>query len=154
MFNILADSILDNQIFWAISWLIVFILALGVELATEQLVSVWFCGGAVVSGILAACKVNYIIQIIVFVAVSVVLLIFAKTTFGKKLFKSRNQKTNYDALIGEEILITEKVSPKAYGAGKVRDVVWTVVCDSEIEAGEFAVVKEISGNKLIVEKKS
>ena len=154
MLNILAESILDNQMFWVILWIALFIVALIMELATEQLVSVWFCGGAVVAGILAACKVNYIIQIIVFVVLSAVLLVVAKTTFGKKLLRSRNQKTNYDAILGEEILITEKVTPKAYGAGKVRDVVWTVVSDSEIEAGEFAVVKEIRGNKLIVEKKN
>ena len=154
MINLLAENILDNQTFWIISWLAIFVLALGVELATEQLVSVWFCGGAVVAGILAACGVSYVIQLIVFVVLSAALLIIAKLTFAEKLLRARNQKTNFDSLLGEEILITEAVSPKAAGAGKVRDVVWTVVSDSRIEEGEFAVVKEIKGNKLVVEKKS
>ena len=153
MLNILADTFFETRIFWIIVWLVVFVAALGTELATEQLVSVWFCVGAVVSGILAACKVEFIVQIIVFVAVSVAILVIAKTTFAKNL-NGRNQKTNYDAIIGEEILITETVVPKGIGAGKVRDVVWTVVSDNEIEAGEFAVVKEIRGNKLVVEKKN
>jgi len=151
MINLLA-TIFESQVFCVILWLVVFILALGMELATEQLVSIWFCGGALVSIILAAVKVPFIPQLIVFVAVSAVLLALGKTVIAKKLIK-KDSKTNYDAIVGEEILITEAVSPVKAGAGKYRDVVWTVACDEDLAVGEYAVVKEIKGNKLVVEKK-
>ena len=137
---------------WLIVWAVVFVFALGIELATTQLVSVWFSGGALVAIILAACNVNYVVQVIVWVCVSAGLLIVFKL-FLEKRIKDRSPKTNYDAIIGDEILITEDVSPTKNGAGKYRDVVWTVVSKDELSAGQFAVVSEIKGNKLVAKKK-
>ena len=147
----LLSGIFDGQLACVILWVAIFAIALVVELATEQLVSVWFCGGAVASVVLAVCKVDFTVQVIVFVALSAALLAFGKIFLAKKLVK-RDQKTNYDALLGDKILITERVTPESYGAGKYRDVVWTVASADVIEVGEFAVVKEINGNKLIVKK--
>ena len=148
----ILGSVFESQIFCVVAWLIVFIIALGMELATEQLVSVWFCGGAIASIILASCGVGFIPQLIVFVALSAALIAFGKLYLAKKLVK-KDSKTNYDAMIEDEILITEGVAPEKNGAGKYRDVVWTVSSADVIDAGEFAVVKEIKGNKLIVSKK-
>lgn len=149
----ILDSVFDSQVFCVVAWLVVFILALGMELATEQLVSVWFCGGAIAAMVLAACGVTFIPQLIVFAGLSAALLAFGKTVLAKKLVK-KDSKTNYDAILEEDILITESVAPNKNGAGKFRDVVWTVSSADNIEAGEFAVVKEIAGNKLIVTKKT
>ena len=145
-------TIFDSQIFWIILWASVFFIALVVELATTELVSIWFCGASLVTEILAAAKVGYLIQIIVWITVAAALLLVFKLFLEKK-FKARTQKTNYDALIGEDILITEPVSKNVNGAGKYRDVVWTVASDEDIAADEYAEIVEISGNKLIVKKK-
>lgn len=149
---VLANSIIDDQIFCLIFWAVIFVIALVVELGTVQLVSVWFCGGAIVSAILAAAGVSFWIQCIVMVAVSAVLLVLSKTVFSKFILK-KDHRTNYDAMIGDEVIITERVEKYENGAGKYRDVVWTVCSDDTIEVGERAVVKEIKGNKLIVSKK-
>ena len=45
----LLTNLLESSIFWLIIWLVVFVLAIVIELATEQLVSVWFSGGAIIS---------------------------------------------------------------------------------------------------------
>ena len=73
----------------------------------------------------------------------------------KKSHYNKNKRTNYDSLIGKEILITEKVSIKKPGAGKVRDVEWTVSTEDAVgfDVGEYAVVESISGNRLIVKRK-
>jgi len=133
-------------------WGVVFIIALVIELLTTELVSVWFCGGAVISAVLAAVDLPFWVQLVVWVAVSSVLFVIGRRFLLKK-FKLKSVGTNTDALIGQEILITETVDKTTKGAGRFRDVTWTVVSDEKIESGEFAVIKEISGNKLIVEKK-
>ena len=148
---ILANTIFDSQLFCLLLWAGIFIVALVVELSTEQLVSVWFCGGAAVAAILAAVEVVFWVQAVVMVAVSAVLLVLSKTVFIK-FFPKKEYRTNYDALIGKEIFITERVEKDVCGAGKYRDVVWTVLSDDTIEVGERAVIKEIRGNKLVVSK--
>ena len=58
-------------------------------------------------------------------------------------------------MIGERILITKEVSKEAMGEGKIRDVVWSIIVDDDIiiKEGEFALVKDIRGNKLVVSRK-
>ena len=59
-------------------------------------------------------------------------------------------------IIGKTVLITSKVSAEQPGQGKIRDVIWSVTTDdvySTYEKGELAIVKEVRGNKLIIERK-
>ena len=145
-------TLLSNHIFWIALWTVVFIASVLVEVATAQLVSIWFAGAAIVSLILAICGVHFGVQLIVWVVASFLLLFLFKVLFGKKLALA-TQRTNYDSLIGEEILITKKVTKEVNGEGKYRDVIWTIKCDQTLEAGEYAIIKNISGNKLIVNRK-
>ncbi len=130
-------------------WAIVFVLALIIELITEQLITIWGCGGAFVALILAIFDVKYYWQITVFVAVTGILLLLTKLLYHPKNDKS---KTNSDAMIGEDILVTKDITKLSPGEGKFRDIVWTlkVTDDIEIKAGEYATIKEIKGNHLIV----
>ena len=58
-------------------------------------------------------------------------------------------------MIGEKILITKDVSKETIGEGKIRDVVWSIIVEDDIiiKEGEFAIVKDIRGNKLVVSRK-
>ncbi|MBP5177571.1 MAG: NfeD family protein [Clostridia bacterium] len=145
-------GIFEDQLFTIIMWAAVFVIALTVELATTELVSVWFCGGALVSLIFAAVDLPFWAQLVAFTVLSTGLLVLSRLFWAKKL-KGRSVRTNTDALIGQEILITKAVADKVNGAGRFRDVVWTVESSDAIEVGDYAVIKEIRGNKLIVEKK-
>ena len=144
-------GLFDNQLFCIILWAVIFAIALVAELATTELVSIWFCGGSVVSVIFAAVGLPFWSQLLVWVIVSAILLVIGRVFIAKKL-KTGTVGTNTDALIGEKILITKTVTETTNGAGKFRDIEWTVVASCRIEAGSYAVVKEIQGNKLIVEK--
>ena len=148
----MLESLIGNQTFCIIFWVVVFIIALIAELLTTELVSIWFCGGALTSFFTAVFNASFGVQAIVFVSVSAALLVFGRVFLIKKLNLNKS-KTNTDALVGKEILITEPVAPRINGAGKYRDVVWTVVSDDVIAAGDYALITEISGNKLIVKKK-
>ena len=71
----------------------------------------------------------------------------------KKKIKPHKNATNADSLIGNEIKVLKGVSPDQNGEGKVRDIIWTIKSNDIIKEGEFAIIKEIKGNSLIVVKK-
>ena len=145
---------MENNIVMIILWFIVCLAALGIEISTTQLVSIWFTGGAFISLILACFNVDYRIQLIVFVVASLLLLIFTKP-FLKQKFIDVHKNTNVNSIVGHEVEITQEVSLKKPGAGKIRDVTWTCKTQDEtpINEGEFATIIAINGNSLIVTKK-
>lgn len=148
-------TIFTSQIFWIISWLIVFVAALVIEIAVPGLVSIWFCGGALASLMLAIFEIPSYIQIITFVGVSGILLFLSKIIFKKTIGKPKNTPTNADAIVGQLIQLLTPCSLNSPGEGQFRDVVWTVKTDIDVKfgVGEFAVVKEIKGNHLMIAKK-
>ena len=59
-------------------WLIILALCLVVEIATLGLVTIWFAGGALVTFFVAMVTDNLLIQVIVFLVVSLLLLFFTR----------------------------------------------------------------------------
>lgn len=59
-------------------WLIVFIVLTAIEMATFQLVTIWFAVGAVAAFITSLFSTSLEIQLIVFLAVSMLLLILVR----------------------------------------------------------------------------
>lgn len=133
-------------------WILVFIIAIVVEISTQELVSVWFSVGAIPAIILAAFGLSFWWQLGTFAVVSAIAFVLSQI-FLKKRIKIKSSATNADSLVGNEILVVSRVTPTSIGEGKVRDVVWTIASDETIEKDEFAIVKEIKGNKLIVMSK-
>ena len=136
-------------------WLGLFILLLVIEIITVGLTTIWFAAGALAALAANVLGANLIIQIIIFLAVSIVLLIFTRPWAEKHLNRKR-VRTNYEREIGKVIRITEKVDNlNQTGKSVVDGQEWTVRSknDSEIfEAGALARVAAVSGVKLIVEK--
>lgn len=136
-------------------WLGLFILLLVIEIITVGLTTIWFAAGAPAALAANVLGADLIIQIIIFLAVSVVLLIFTRPWAEKHLNRKR-VRTNYEREIGKVIRITEKVDNlNQTGKSVVDGQEWTVRSknDSEIfEAGALARVAAVSGVKLIVEK--
>ena len=147
-------ELFNSQVFGIVFWVAVLLVALFVELSTTQLVSIWFSGGALVSTILAIFKVDFIWQVVAFIGATTILLILSKFVFKKKI-EVKDTKTNSDSLIGLELLVIKRVTDKTVGEGRIRDVVWSVTTtdSTPIESGEYAVIKEINGNKLVVTRK-
>ena len=136
-------------------WLGLFILLLVIEIITVGLTTIWFAAGALAALAANVMGADLIIQIIIFLAVSVVLLIFTRPWAEKHLNRKR-VRTNYEREIGKVIRSTEKVDNlNQTGKSVVDGQEWTVRSknDSEIfEAGALARVAAVSGVKLIVEK--
>lgn len=133
-------------------WILVFIIAIVVEISTQELVSIWFSVGAIPAIILAAFGLSFWWQLGTFAVVSAIAFVLSQI-FLKKRIKINSSATNADSLVGNEILVISRVTPTSIGEGRVRDVVWTIASDETIEKDEFAIVKEIKGNKLIIMSK-
>lgn len=136
-------------------WLVLAIVFAAVELATVGLVSIWFAAGAFAALLVAVLHGNLILQVIVFLAVSIVLLVSTRL-WAKKYLNSKIQKTNVDSVIGEKTRLTERVSNlDQTGKAVVLGQEWTARAahDNEIiEQGELVEVVAVSGVKLIVKR--
>ncbi len=134
-------------------WLALLVLFIITEIATVQLTTVWFAGGALVSMLLAAFGVKSItVQVLVFLAVSIVLLI-ATRPLVKKHINKKSQPTNADRCIGAQAIVTEEINNLlGSGAAKVNGVEWTARSEDgkTIPAGTTVTVVKIDGVKLIV----
>lgn len=151
MENLLAG--MDWTILFWLACMVVFIVA---ELITVGLTSIWFAAGVLIALLFAVSGVNFAIQIVAFVVISLVLLA-ATRPWAKKFVNAKFSATNADSLIGSVISIRERVSNlDQTGSAVVNGQEWTVRTDDDnvvIEEGELAKVVRITGVKLIVEKK-
>lgn len=136
-------------------WLLLTIAFIVGELISVGLTSIWFAAGSLVALLAAICGAGVPLQVFLFLAVSIGLLIGTRP-WAQRFINSRTERTNADRAIGQVIRIAERVSNiDQSGKAVVSGQEWTVRTrdDNEvIEEGEFARVLEISGVKLIVEK--
>ena len=142
---------------WAIVWAVVFIAALWAEAETCEMVAMWFLPGAVASLVLALCNLDWWIQIVVFIALSTLFLVLAKTVFKKYLIKKVGQeKTDTDLLIGQSARVVEDIDNfEERGAVKINGQIWTARMENDSEKaaeGESVVIVEIKGVKLICKR--
>ncbi|MBR6472759.1 MAG: NfeD family protein [Firmicutes bacterium] len=134
-------------------WLAVAIIFIIIEAITVGLTTIWFAAGALVALVLAFLKVGPMAQVIIFLIVSLALLGTTRKVFVNKL-KTGSQKTNVDALVGEEGVVMEDITPHNVGLVKVKGQNWTAVAsDREATIVKDATVRvvAIEGVKLIVE---
>lgn len=149
---LLEGSISVNQIMVYI-WLGLFVVFFIVEMATVELVSVWFCLGALTSMLLALIpEIPYWVGFIVFPAVSLLFLILLRP-LSKRLLTRKVIKSNVDELEGIKGKVTQDIKEDEPGEVKINGVLWTALLKSgekDILKGSVVKVEAIKGNKLIV----
>lgn len=150
-----ADILALSPAMLNLIWIGLFIILLIIEVFTVGLTTIWFAIGALAAAGANTLGANLTIQIIVFLAVSIMLMIFTRPWAAKHLNKNR-LKTNYESKIGEVIKITERVDNlRQTGRSIVDGQEWTVRSQDNnviLEKDELAKVISVSGVKLIVEK--
>ena len=137
---------------YGLVWLIALVIFLFFEAITVSLVSIWFAAGALASLIVSFFVKNLIIQVSVFLAVSLVTLISVRP-LASKYVNSRSVATNSDAVIGKVGVVTEAIdNMTAKGQVFVFGNTWTARSDDNTEIPLKAKVKvlRIEGVKLIV----
>ena len=135
-------------------WIILAVVLVFAEIATVQLVSVWFVVGALCAALTSVFTDSLVIQIVVFVSVSLVTLIATRPLVKKAKQKIRPLRTNSDRLIGETgVMLADLNDMHSVGQAKVMGKVWSVKTDNPpLQAGDTVRVLAIEGVKLIVEK--
>ena len=140
----------------AIVWLAVAIVLLVVEIITLGLTTIWFAGGALVACVAAALQADFLVQVILFLVVSVVLLFFTRPVAVRYMNKNRT-KTNAESLMGKEAVVLQEINNlKASGQVQLNGIEWTARAENMedvIEKGAIVCIKKIEGVKLIVTRK-
>lgn len=136
-------------------WLIMLVVLLIIEALTAGLTTIWFAAGAFLTMLLSLISAPLWLQIVVFLAVSTVLLIFTRP-IAQKYFNSKKTKTNSEGLIGRKAKVTERISNlEGTGAVLVDGLIWSARTDDDmktIDAGALVVIKRIEGVKAIVKE--
>ncbi len=137
-----------------IYWLVGFVVLIGIEAATMALTTVWFAGGALAACLCSLAGAGIKVQLVVFVAVSFVLLIFTRPFAAKYINKSA-PKTNADSLVGKKARVTEDIDNDAgTGAAVVGGQEWTARAytpSRSYKTGDMVTIIEIKGVKLMVD---
>lgn len=143
----------ENSI--TLTWLVLLIILLVVEILTVGLTCIWAAGGALVAMLFSLLGVSVGLQIVAFLLVTALLLYFTRP-FAVKFINAKREATNYERVIGRTVQIAERVSNlEQTGMAVVSGQEWTVRAEQEneiFEVGELAQVTNISGVKLIVKR--
>jgi len=144
----MLDWIVANMI---LIWIICAVIFAILEGIISGLVTIWFTIGGFVAAAFAAFA-PIPVQIVVFFAVSIVLLIFTRPILVKRL-KVGREKNYTEQLEGKPGLVVEAIEPFRSGQVKVNGIVWTSVGETDefsAPAGSRVEIVRVQGVKLIV----
>lgn len=139
----------------AVYWLILFVALAGIEALTVALTTIWFAGGALAAFFCALAGAGIEAQLVVFVAVSFILLIFTRP-FAIKYINRNTEKTNVESLEGKKARVTSDVDNDAgTGTAVVGGQEWTARSadpKKTFKTGEIVRIVEVRGVKLMIDK--
>lgn len=133
-------------------WLGILILCCIAEAFSMGLTTIWGAIAALPLIFIARTGLPFQWQLLIFVVLTLVLVVFTRPFAVKKL-KLGDTKTNVNTMVGEEVLITKAITKFEKGEAKAKNgVIWSVKAsdDSEIKKGETAKVISVEGNTLSV----
>ena len=136
-------------------WLGILAVLLVIEAITAGLTTIWFAGGALIAAIASYVGAGVMAQILLFLCISLVLLIFTRPV-AMKYFNKETIQTNANILIGKQAVVIQDIDNLAQtGQVRINDIEWTArTADDSQKIGKGAVVliEEIRGVKLIVKQ--
>jgi membrane protein implicated in regulation of membrane protease activity len=138
---------------WVYFWLGVMILTGILEVITLGLTCIWFTVGAAAAWIAALCGGAEWLQLVLFFAVSLILLLCTRPIVVKYM-KVGSNKTNVEAIPGKLAVVCQKIQPvEGLGQVKLAGQIWSAKPEdgiSEIEEGTPVSVVSVEGVKLVV----
>lgn len=134
-----------------IFWLVLVIVLTIVELATVNLLSVWFVISGIVAMILSFFIDDVAIVSTVF-AVLGILLLFTTRPLLKKYLPTQRARTNADRIIGMHGVVTEEIKKNVVGEVKVDGKKWSAISNTKLPVGTDVIIEAIDGVKVVVRK--
>lgn len=139
-----------------VTWLVLLVVLVVIELITMGLTTIWFAGGALVATVASAFGAPIWLQVLLFLIVSGVLLYFTRP-IAVKYFNKDRVRTNAESLVGRQaIVISEIDNLQGIGQVTVGGQEWsarTVKDGITLPVGCVVVIRAINGVKLMVEEK-
>ncbi len=144
-------EIMGYTVSTALIWIAIAVVFAVIEGFTMGLTTIWFTIGGVVASIVAIAGGPEFVQVIVFLAVSILLLYFTRPLAEKKL-KIGTEKTNVETLPGETGIVIKEIAPHNTGQVKAQGQIWTAISDigGTLTAGTAVCVLRVEGVKLVV----
>ena len=134
-----------------IFWLVLVIVLTVVELATTNLLSVWFVISGIVALILSFFIDNVAVVSTIFAVLGIILL-FTTRPLLKKYLPTQQVRTNADRIIGMHGVVTEEIKKNTVGEVKVDGKKWSAISNTKIPVGTDVTIEAIDGVKVIVRK--
>ncbi len=136
-----------------IVWLVILIISIAIEVGTLGLTTIWFAGGALVAVIFAALSLPVWLQIMVFLVVSLLLIVFTRP-IAVKYFNKDRVRTNVESMVGRQaIVISEIDNLQGIGQVTVGGQEWSARSENEdghMDVGTVVEIVAVNGVKLIV----
>ena len=108
-----------------IFWIVLFVILLIIEIATMGLTTVWFAGGALIAFLAANFGFGIVVQVILFLLVSILLLVLTRPV-AMRFFNQQREKTNAESLIGQKAVVIEEIDTvHATGRAVVNGMEWS-----------------------------
>ena len=136
----------------AIFWLAAMVVFIAAEAMTVTLVSIWFAAGALGAVLVALMGGGVVLQVTVFLALAVALLLSLRSVVRKR-FNPRITRTNVDSVVGATgIVLTPVNNIAALGQVQLGGVEWSArsTDNTHIPAGTLVKVDRIEGVKVFV----
>ena len=134
-------------------WLGVLIAALIIEALTADFVSIWFAPAALITMILAFCRIPWLLQVPLFLLLGLLFVILTRPLV-RRLKKGKGSKTNVDALLDSVALVTEEIcNIRETGEVKLNGLRWSARSADPgvvIPKGSQVRILSVEGVKLIV----
>lgn len=136
-------------------WLIALVVLIVIELATMGLTTIWFAGGALAAALISIPETPIVLQIIVFLVVSLILLYFTRPV-AVKYFNKDRVRTNIEGMIGKQAIVVSEIN-NVEGIGQVNTggMEWSARSSYHnviLPVGAVVTVMAVDGVKLIVEE--
>lgn len=142
---------------YEIFWLAVFGILIVIEIITLGLTTLWFAVGALFAFLMALINMPLAVQVVGFVLVSVIMLVFTRPLLTKYL-NTKTTKTNAEGLVGHSARVILPINNlKSEGQVIINGMEWTARSTKDevvFQKDEMVNVAGISGVKLIVEKEN
>lgn len=139
-----------------IAWLVLLVVLIVIELITMGLTTIWFAGGALAAALVSIPDTPVVLQVIVFLIVSLVLLFFTRPV-AVKYFNKDRVRTNIEGMIGRQAIVVSEIN-NVEGIGQVNTggMEWSARSSYHnvvLPVGAVVTVLGVDGVKLIVEER-
>lgn len=138
----------------SVIWLVLLGLLVVIEIITLGLTTIWFAGGALVAFLVSLAGGPIWLQVVIFIIVSLVLLIFTRPLAVKYMNKNVN-KTNVDSLPGQKAVVIKTINNlQNTGQAVVNGLEWSAKSKdgAVIDEGKIVRIVAVEGVKLVVEE--